>query len=150
MANNFSYLVSYYISVGSTIDNLWNIFMGVHLVLFASIYKIGKKINNWERLFVFCAYLCFAFMNFRAIVIQYNMLLSIKNDIIEETIRSSSEALNKNLAEFFINYGYSDRITITTSLHAAAAVAIFTYLFITRKPKTKSNGASAPYESTQS
>jgi hypothetical protein len=120
-------LLNGYSAIGYQIDTLWNIFMIVHLTLFAGLWKIDehKKIGKTEWTGLLIGYLAFAYLNWNALRSDYTILDHIAQDIISNI--SNNLSPYSNLQRALIKQRLSHREFIVAVIHIFAGIFIITY-----------------------
>ncbi|MEO1693626.1 MAG: hypothetical protein AAFR55_00125 [Pseudomonadota bacterium] len=124
------------ISAGEKIDNLWIIFIHIHLAAMALIFVESHKLTGtpdlWRYL-MFVAYLMFLFLNYNSLSASYanlDLIYEQLRDLVQPTTRlsafaSSSGLLNENLRDNWIQADYSSRQTFLYLTHGFAMSAVF-------------------------
>ncbi len=113
-----------YVNVAAQIDNLWNIFMGVHLVLFGLLFKYREEIPIRHRMVVLAGYSIFAFMNCRALLINYALLKSLGSDIIKYEGNKAPSVFSH-----MVEHTFDDRALCVLGIHMTVALSVVYYSF---------------------
>ncbi len=74
-------LLDLYIDQSMKIDSLWNIFIGVHIVLLGGLVYIARQVTGREKIIAFSFYSLFMFMNLTAMDVSQDYLSAIITDI---------------------------------------------------------------------
>jgi hypothetical protein len=118
-------LLNAYVTTAYQIDNLWNVFMGVHLVFFSLVFKYGSRLELYQRIILMGGYVVFAFMNMRALTIKYSLLRNIRFDILDVSRRQELHGMLTYLAENPLNA----RISTVVAIHIIVGLVALYYIF---------------------
>jgi hypothetical protein len=122
-------ILNAYVTTAYQVDNLWNVFMGVHIVLFAAIFKYRDRLLRHHRLFLLLGYLVFAFMNSRSLKIKYTFLQDIRTDLIEQASGHPGPLVYPGLKAYLEEYPLNTRIATVAVIHIIVALAVSYYSF---------------------
>lgn len=144
------YAVAAFTSTGYQIDNLWNIFMALHIGIFAALVRIRSVLRWYENTVLVLAYITFAIMHSRALFIDYNLLQSlavtIASGLSKERMLAQGEILPPEvLRAFFVSNSFRDRLWEVLLIHAFGVAVVIPYLFMRQQrwARTKTDGVAA-------
>ena len=86
-------ILNAYVSTAYQVDNIWNVFMLVHVGLFGLLFKYreDRDLNIFYKIVVLVGYFVFAFMNMRSLITRYMLLDHIRLDIIDLSVHRHSK-----------------------------------------------------------
>lgn len=89
---NAATLLETWMDAGTKIDNLWSMYIVVHLGLFWFFFLVHRPLLIVERIIAIFAYVCFAWINGNALIHSYNFLEAVRVDIVTRTAREFAQA----------------------------------------------------------
>src|SRR5262245_35567916 len=89
---NGATLLETWLTTGSTIDNLWSMYIVVHLGLFWFFFLVHRPLLIVERLIAILAYIGFAFINGRALMTAYILYEAIRRDLVTKFVSDFASA----------------------------------------------------------
>lgn len=115
-------IVELFVIVGSRLDALWEFFVTVHLAVAAAVLGIERlsKPRTCEYTLLSVAYLAFSWINLRAKLAAYQLLVSVE----QEAASILSGAQLENLHRLFLESEFDDRTAIAYTVHVATIVFI--------------------------
>jgi hypothetical protein len=122
-------LLEVWVDAGTKIDNLWSMYIVVHLGLFWFFFLVHRPLLIVERLIAVFAYICFAYINGNALINSYTFLEALRTDLVSRFARDFNAAPEtlKTLGSFSFD-GRAEMIAIT---HLGGFVLVLT-LFVLR------------------
>ena len=116
------------ISAGSTIDTLWNTFIGVHFALIAAIYFLNRDFTTMEKCLLIFAYCIFAWLNYGALVSSYQLYDTLVSDA--KILDPSSFDKFKLTHSLLMSFNYSTRPKLVMSVHLFALAIVLAVVFL--------------------
>jgi hypothetical protein len=113
------------IAIGSKVDVLWNIFIGIHFAIFTLYHLITRRGFNMsvhERLVCGLSYSVFIFLNGNALRSSYQLLAAI--DMYLQRLLSLPENSEITFGTYYQTIDYSTRPTLVLVTHSLAFLAV--------------------------
>jgi hypothetical protein len=85
-------LLEVWVSAGDTIDDLWSMYIVVHLGLFWFFFLVHRPLLISERLLAIFAYLCFISINGNALIGSYAFIEALRSDLTTRFVREFAQA----------------------------------------------------------
>jgi hypothetical protein len=79
---NAAALLETWMDAGTKIDNLWSMYIVVHLGLFWFFFLVHRPLLIVERIMAIGAYMGFGWINGNALIHSYNFLEAVRTDLI--------------------------------------------------------------------
>ncbi|MGF1620711.1 MAG: hypothetical protein ACFCUR_08865 [Rhodomicrobiaceae bacterium] len=120
-----SILLDAMVNTGNKIDNLWSMYIVVHLGLFWFFFLVHRPLLLIERAVALFAYGVFAFINGNALLSSYKLLEALRRDLLggfASEMTQTPATLETIAAAFF---GSRDELIFITHLGAFTVVALF-------------------------
>jgi len=128
------------IAASDKIDVLWQLFIQVHIAVFALIFIKSKKFDETPRVWVrlsFIAYAIFLGLNFISLFGAYENLTNLHLQLAQHVSEPSHIAflpthdlLHPALKATWVNADFSSRKYLLMAIHGYAFVTIFAALFL--------------------
>lgn len=120
-------LIGFSLTVSSSIDMLWNIFMAIHVAIFSAC-ALGNFSLKWiEILILGILYLLFAFLNGIGLINNYQLIA-----LLHDSIARNLDQKFIDLTQFFTDNLYANRVYITLSIHSFCVIVVFCLLYAKR------------------
>lgn len=122
-------LVEAIIDTRTQIDFIWQVFITVHIALFALLFIYSEAVDRWNataRLFALVGVAAFEYINGTALVKAYLLL-----DAMHDQYRTSFgqvERFQPKLYEQFVLAQYSDRPDMVMITHGSSLAVVFIVL----------------------
>lgn len=123
---NAASLMENFVEVGMKIDNLWSMYIVVHLGLFWFVLLIHRPMLSIERIMAWFAYTAFVFVNGNALLGSYRLLESLRIDLVTNFRTGFTGA--QNTLELLTSATYADRINLIFLTHVGAAILVGLFL----------------------
>jgi hypothetical protein len=81
-----------WVSSGTKIDNLWSMYIVVHLGLFWFFFLVHRPLLISERILAIFAYICFIYINGNALINSYAFLEALRSDLATRFAREFVQA----------------------------------------------------------
>ena len=120
-----SVLLDAMVDTGNKIDNLWSMYIVVHLGLFWFFFLVHRPLLLLERAVAVFAYGVFAFINGNALLSSYQLLEALRRDLIggfASELAKAPETMSRISAADFSG---RDELIMITHLGAFTVVALF-------------------------
>jgi hypothetical protein len=85
-------LLEVWSSAGDKIDNLWQMYIVVHLGLFWFFFLVHRPLLIVERLIAVFAYVVFAYINGNALIKAYQLFEAMRSDLVTKYARDFAQA----------------------------------------------------------
>ncbi len=121
---NASGLLQTWVDAGSEVDNLWQMYIVVHLGLFWFFFLVHRPLLIVERMIAIFAYGCFVYINGNALIHSYNLLEAMRVDLIGKMGRDFAQAPATLRMLEAVNYAERDKMILITHLGGFALVVI--------------------------
>jgi hypothetical protein len=144
---NGAALLQAYTDGGAEIDNLWSMYIVVHLGLFWFFFLVHRPLLIVERMIAIFAYVCFAYINGNALIHGYAFLEAIRSDLVTKAAREFSQAPETLRILSSVSYDGRDEMIWLTHIGGFALVAT---LFALRNIMIKRYFAVYPDQTAQS
>lgn len=115
-------LLSALIAIGTKIDNLWSMFIGVQLAIFWMILMIPRPLLLFERLVAFGALAIFSFINGGALHGSYKFLDVLRIELSETT--GGQLAKHPLLNSYIQSLDFSEREMMIAMTHGGALLVV--------------------------
>lgn len=133
---SYQELLQLIISQGYKIDTLWQIFITVHLAVFAFVFIYSQKFEEtpfgWKAL-SYLGYLIFIGMNFNALVNSYEFLNALH---LQFASIKNTENLSTQLVSILKNTNFNNRFYLLCGIHGFATIAIAAAIFRRKNPNS--------------
>ncbi|GAB4530338.1 MAG: hypothetical protein Tsb0010_12090 [Parvularculaceae bacterium] len=100
------------------INNLWQLFIWIHLTIMGALALLPRRIGFLERAVIIGAYLAFIYINRNAVIDAYDYLLLLKEEIAAAPIPEG--ALGGGLVEYWRGIDMEMRLQFLPYVHLAA------------------------------
>jgi hypothetical protein len=143
-------ITTLFIAVGDGIDGLWNMFLTLHAAAFGTIFYLSTTPARETILVRLCGtllYSFFVFINGRAMLDSYKLIVALNEDLTN--MLTTNQNVAPNLSLFIGQITYSDRHLMVYTVHGVAALIVIAGLWISSK-KTNNHvtGGSASGDTT--
>ncbi|MCB0084903.1 MAG: hypothetical protein KDE47_28380 [Caldilineaceae bacterium] len=126
-------LVEAIINTRTQIDFIWQVFVTVHIAVFALLFIYSEAINHWNataRLFALLGVAAFEYINGAALVNAY-LLLDAMHDQYR-TLFGQVERFQPKFYEQFVLAQYAERPKMVLITHGIALTVVFVVLMTRR------------------
>lgn len=126
-------LVEAIINTRTQIDFIWQVFVTVHIAVFALLFIYSEAINHWNataRLFALLGVAAFEYINGAALVNAY-LLLDAMHDQYR-TLFGQVERFQPKFYEQFVLAQYAERPNMVWITHGTALTVVFVVLMTRR------------------
>ena len=123
-------LLEVWVDAGAKIDNLWSMYIVVHLGLFWFFFLVHRPLLIVERILAVFAYICFAYINGFALINSYAFLEALRRDLVAKFVRDFSQSAPETL-RVLGGVSYDGRAEMIAVTHLGAFVLVL-ILFILR------------------
>lgn len=134
---SFDSLVASYISQGSIIDEMWNMFLAVHFAFVGAIFFTEKSSSHEfqfsEKILIVIAYGAFAFINFRA---KWDAYVFIHNIVADIKAIPVDIAGKSNILSYFKALSVTNPLITISVAHIIGVSIIFYWLFLRKSQKS--------------
>lgn len=118
-----------FIDAGAAIDNLWSMYIVVHLGLFWFFFLVHRPLLIVERMIAIFAYICFAYINGNALIQAYRLLEGIRSDLVTKFAKDFAQAPGTLSVVNSVSYAGRDEVIWLTHIGGFTLVLI---LFVMR------------------
>lgn len=129
-------LINLYVEQGKTIDELWNMFLFVHLTFIGGIYFADRQSDRGsaekhtndipERILFLLGYVLFIYINYGAKYDAYTFIMAIVDDINVAKLDRNDMV---NISKYFSFHGYENSVTLLTLAHLIGFFVVAILLF---------------------
>lgn len=139
---NAAALLETWMEAGTKIDNLWSMYIVVHLGLFWFFFLVHRPLLIVERMIAVAAYVGFDWINGNALIHSYNFLEAVRRDLVlgkaaaEFTQAPTTLAMLKS-----VDYAGRDQLILLT--HGGAFLLVLV-LFVLRNVMIRRYFATYP------
>ncbi len=112
------------LAVGTKIDNLWSMYIVVHLGVFWFFFLMQRPLLFIERLMALLAYSIFAYINGMALIASYQLLEALRADAVlnfKDGFARTPETLRMMMS---VDYSERDVLILLTHVGAWVFVAL--------------------------
>lgn len=113
------------VQIGNQIDNLWSMYIVVHLGLFWFFFLVHRPLLFIERTIAIFAYAAFATINGQALISTYKFLESIRLDLINRFASELGQTPEIANALVSVSYQGKEHLILITHGCAFGVVALF-------------------------
>jgi hypothetical protein len=113
---NGAALLQIWVDEGAKIDNLWSMYIVVHLGLFWFFFLVHRPLLVVERMIAIFAYVCFAYINGRALIDSYTFLEGVRHDLVGKVARDFSQTPETLRILNAFDYGGRDELIWLTHI----------------------------------
>lgn len=138
---NGAQLLETWIEAGTKIDDLWSMYIVVHLGLFWFFFLVHRPLLIVERIIAIFAYICFAYINGNALMNAYRFLEAVREDIVTRMTRDFAAAPRTLSVLSDVSYAGRDEVIWVTHMGAFGLVLI---LFVLRNVMIRRYFATYP------
>ncbi len=138
---NGAALLDTYVAAGTKIDNLWSMYIVVHLGLFWFFFLVHRPLLIVERAIAIFAYVCFAYINGNALINSYRFLEAVRQDLIGRISRDLAQAPETLKTIAGVSYAGRDELIWIT--HVGGFALVLT-LFVLRNVMIRRYFATYP------
>jgi hypothetical protein len=138
---NGAALLEVYLSAGTKIDNLWSMYIVVHLGLFWFFFLVHRPLLVVERAIAILAYIGFVYINGNALINSYRFLEAVRRDLIGKVAKEFAQA--PETLKVLAGVSYDGRDEMIWFTHIGACVLVLA-LFVLRNIMIKRYYASYP------
>lgn len=110
------------LDAGIKIDNLWSMYIVVHLGVFWFFFLMQRPLLFVERLMALIAYSFFAYINAMALMSSYRLLEALRSDLVSNF--RDAFAKTPELWRAMLSVDYSDREQLILFTHFGAWVFV--------------------------
>jgi hypothetical protein len=132
------------IDAGAKIDNLWSMYIVVHLGLFWFFFLVHRPLLIVERIIAIFAYICFAYINGNALIQAYHFLEGVRRDLVTRFARDFAQAPETLQVLNSVSYAGRDELIWLTHIGGFTLVLI---LFVMRNVMIRRYFAVYPEQS---
>jgi hypothetical protein len=143
---NGAELLETLVNVGTQIDDLWSMYIVVHLGLFWFFFLVHRPLLIVERAIAIFAYVCFAWINGNALINTYIFLEGVRQDLVSKMSRDFS--LAPETLRVLSNTSYAGRDEVIWLTHIGGFVLVLT-LFVLRNIMIRRYFAAYPEQALQ-
>ena len=101
------------------INNLWQLFIWIHLTIMGALALLPRKISLLERLVIIGAYLAFIYINRNAVLDAYDYLYLLQEEIAAAPVGAGE--MGGRLVEYWRSVDMEARLAFLPYIHLAAA-----------------------------
>jgi hypothetical protein len=134
-------LLEVWSSAGDKIDNLWQMYIVVHLGLFWFFFLVHRPLLIVERLLAVFAYVGFAYINGNALIKAYQFLEAMRSDLVTKYTRDFAQAPETLRMLGSDSYAGRDELILLTHMGGFALVLA---LFVMRNVMIRRYFAAYP------
>lgn len=117
-------LLKTWVDAGAEIDNLWQMYIVVHLGLFWFFFLVHRPLLIVERILAIFAYVCFAWINGNALIHAYRFLEAVREDLVTKAARALANAPETLRELSAVSYASRDELIWFTHIGAFALVVV--------------------------
>lgn len=139
-------LLEAWIDAGTKIDNLWSMYIVVHLGLFWFFFLVHRPLLIVERAIAIFAYVCFAYINGNALIHAYQFLEAVRLDLVTRAAREFAQAPQTLRVISAVSFEGRDELIWLT--HIGGFVLVLT-LFVLRNVMIRRYFAAYPDQALQ-
>ncbi|MGD9669318.1 MAG: hypothetical protein AB7U75_09710 [Hyphomicrobiaceae bacterium] len=124
-----SVLIEAIVDTRTQIDFIWQVFITVHIALFALIFIYSEAVDRWNvlaRIFALAGVAAFEYINGTALVKAYLLLDALHDQY--RTLYGQVERFQPKLYEYFVLAQYADRPDMVMMTHGFAFAVVFIVL----------------------
>jgi hypothetical protein len=141
---NGANLLETWLSAGNKIDNLWQMYIVVHLGLFWFFFLVHRPLLIIERIIAIFAYVVFAYINGNALINSYQFLEAVRLDLVAKFSREFAQAPETLKMLAAANYSGKDEVIWLTHIGGFTLVLA---LFVMRNVMIRRYFAAYPDQS---
>lgn len=126
-------LIEAIIDTRTQIDFIWQLFITLHIALFALLFIYGRAVDHWnalERFFALAGIAIFDWINGKALVSTYLLLDAMQDQY--RAIYGQVERFQPKFYEHFVLAQYADRPDMVFITHGMAFLVVFIVLIARR------------------
>lgn len=103
-----------YIVLGQNIDQLWNIFLTVHIALFASVYALWRRLDFRHFVMIGVGYCAFTYLNLSGLLSYYSIL-----DRLIVDAKKAAPHIDSDTLKVIASLDYANRPIVITIIHTS-------------------------------
>lgn len=126
-------LIEAIIDTRTQIDFIWQLFITLHIALFALLFIYGRAVDHWNalaRFFALAGIAIFDWINGKALVSTYLLLDAMQDQY--RAIYGQVERFQPKFYEHFVLAQYADRPDVVLLTHGMAFLVVFIVLIARR------------------
>lgn len=139
-------LLQAWIDAGTKIDNLWSMYIVVHLGLFWFFFLVHRPLLIVERMIAIFAYVCFGWINGNALIHAYALLEAVRRDLVTKAARELAQTPETLRILSSVSYEGRDELILLTHVGGFALVVT---LFLLRNVMIRRYFAVYPDQTMQ-
>jgi hypothetical protein len=138
---NGANLLDTWLTVGGKIDNLWQMYIVVHLGLFWFFFLVHRPLLIVERIIAVFAYVVFAYINGNALINSYQLLEAVRRDIVAKFSAQFAQA--PETLRMLVTSNYEGRDEVIWLTHIGGFTLVLA-LFVLRNVMIRRYWAAYP------